>query len=118
MKRGRKPQLSKGAVEIKQPIGHLSAPIEDEDLERVQAILKRHAVDVRKTGSPDNWWLLLLPDGTLKTRKVKQGRVTISTIRVPDGFSFVFEEGIFKRNGTYATSPRVFIEEEPADVQS
>ena len=115
MKRGRKPRSVSSTPAIQEPIGHITTPIEDNDLERVRAILKRHAVDVGEAG---NWWLLFLPDGTVKVRKELRGKVPISTVRLPDGFSFIYEEGLFNRDGTYAIPPKVSIEEEPADVHS
>jgi hypothetical protein len=110
MKRGPKPRPV-----MPEPIGHITTPIEDEDLERVRAILKSHAVDMGEAG---NWWLLFLPRETVKVRKEMRGKVPISTVRLPDGFCFIYEESLSARDGTYIIPPRVFIEEESADVQS
>ena len=115
MKRGRKPKSVNSTLAIPEPIGHITTPIEDEDLERVRAILKSHAVDMGEAG---NWWLLFLPRETVKVRKEMRGKVPISTVQLPDGFCFIYEEGLFDRDGTYVIPPRVFVEEEPADAQS
>ena len=115
MKRRRKSQPINSLTDTGVPIWHITTPIESDDLERVQAILKRHAVDIREAG---NWLILFLPNGTVKVRKQPQGKVPISTVQLPDGFSFLYEEGLLDRDGTYITPPRVFIEEEPADAQS
>jgi hypothetical protein len=53
-------------------IGYIKTPIEDKDLKQTIAILKRHAVRMEKIPTPDNWWFLLLPDGTTKIKKEMQ----------------------------------------------
>ena len=96
--------------ETEQPIGHITTPIEDNAIEQVRTILIRHGIELHKIRTPDNWWLLLLPDGTIKVNM--QAKVPLSTVRLPDGFKFFFEEGIFYRDDTYATPPKIDVQEE------
>jgi hypothetical protein len=114
MKKGHK--LQPIIPETEQHIGHITVPIENNDLEQVQTTLKCHSVNLRKINTPDNWWLLLLPDGTTQTKKEMQGRVTIYTIRLPDGYCFLEQAAIFNHDKSYDTFPRIFIDEEPADA--
>ena len=109
MKRGRKPQPFADTSKIEEPIGHISVPIEDNDLKQTHLILTQHGVRIRKSGSSDNWWLLLFPNGTIKTNKKTEHRLTSYTVRLPDGFCFLLQEGVFHRNGTYAIPPQIFI---------
>jgi len=115
MKRGRKPQAVNLVLGTEQYIGHISAPIEDYELERVQTILKSHGVDLRKIRTPDDWWLLFFPDGTVKIGRQTQEKVLISVIRMPDGFSFLIAEGSFDCDGNYAIPPKVFVEKVQAE---
>ena len=108
MKRGRKPQ--EVLPDPDEPIGHISTPIEDSDLEQVQTILSRHGVNLYKMNTPDNWWLLLLPHGTMKVRVRTPGMVATSTVRLPNGFYFHFEEAIFDRDKAYVRFPRISLE--------
>ena len=116
MKRERESQYLDSMLDIGEPIGHITTPIEDEDLQRVLTVLKRHGVDLRKIRSPDNWWLLLLPEGAVKTKKEVQGKVITSTIWLPNGFSFLLEEGIFNFDRNYAIPPKISVEEGSDDV--
>jgi hypothetical protein len=64
-----------------------------------------------KVRTPDNWWTLLLPDGTTKTQQETRGKVTIYTIRLLDGYRFLFQAAIFDRDKNYETFPKILIAE-------
>jgi hypothetical protein len=102
---------------VKEPhIGHITNPIEDNDLERVKTILGRHAVIMQKIESPDNWWLLLRAFGTTRTKKEQRGKVTIYTVGLPDGYCFGERAVVFKQDKSYEIFPKIFVDEEPVDV--
>jgi hypothetical protein len=117
MKRRKKGQPVNSEPVTEPHIGHITTPIEDDDLERVKAILKRHGVIMHKIDSPDNWWLLLLPDGTTQTLKETQERVRIYTIRLPDGYCFYEQAAVFNPDKSYDTFPRIFLDEGLADAR-
>ena len=112
--RRKKRGKSANSESITEPhIGHITTPIEDTDLERVKTVLKSHGVIMHKIDSPDNWWLLLLPDGTTQTMKMQQEKVTIYTVRLPDGYSFFERAAVFSIDKSYEIFPRIFVDEEP-----
>jgi hypothetical protein len=118
MRRKRTEQAEEGGMSEKgQQIGHITTPIEDKDIKRAQAILKRHAVSMHKIPTPDNWWTLFLPDGTTKTRKETREKAPLYTIRLPDGYCFVYQAPIFNHDKSYDTLPRIAVAEELEDVQ-
>jgi hypothetical protein len=112
--RERKVQPVESAPESEEYIGHITTPIEDDELERIQAILKSHAVNMLECKTADNWWTLLLPNRTMKRKKEIQGKMITYTVRLPDGFAFLLEAGILNRDGTYDTPPSIVLEEEKA----
>jgi len=71
--------MNNGTPELEQHIGHISAPIEDNDVQQMQIILNHHNVYMRRSRSenPDNWWFLLLPDGTVKIPRELAARLKI-----------------------------------------
>ena len=115
MNRKKQAQLVNSEAIPEPHIGHITVPIEDDDLERVKAILKSHAVILHKIESPDNWWLLLLPNGTTQTKKESREKVTIYTVRLPDGYCFLEQAAVFNYDKSYDTFPRIFVDEEPAN---
>jgi len=84
----------------------------------MQILLNPHDISMRKSrgGNSDNWWFLLLPDGTVKIPIEKKVKTYI--IRLPDGFRFFLEDAIFKRNKAYARLPRIYLEESSTDAQN
>ena len=116
MNRKKQAQLANSEAVAEPHIGHITVPIEDEDLERVKTILKSHAVNMHKIESPDNWWLLLLPDGTTQTHCWDSGsplsleKVTIYTVRLPDGYCFREQAAVFNYDKSYEIFPRIFID--------
>jgi hypothetical protein len=105
-------------------IGHITTPIEDKDLERVKTVLKSHGVIMHKIDSPDNWWLLLLPNGTTQTRRrdsdspLSSEKVIIYTVRLPDGYCFLEQAAVFNADKSYVIFPRIFVDEEPGYTPS
>jgi hypothetical protein len=116
MNRKKQEQLVNSEPVTEPHIGHITTPIEDNDLERVKTILGRHAVIMQKIESPDNWWLLLLPDSTTRTKKEQRGKVTIYTVGLPDGYSFRERAAVFNTAKDYETFPKIFVDEEPVDA--
>ena len=95
-----------------QQIGHITTPIEDDDLERVKVILKRHAVSMHKIKSPDNWWTLFLPDGTTQIKKEMRDKATLYTICLPDGYCFLYQAPVFNYDKSYDTFPMIVVSDE------
>jgi len=93
-----------------EPILHISLPIEDCDLERTQAAMARHGANMRKIRSPDNWWIIFFPDGTMKVRDPSYGEITRHKVLFSDGFWFLFDQGVLKRDGTYKQAPVLHID--------
>jgi hypothetical protein len=116
MKRKKKRQPANGGPITEPHIGHITTPIEDDDLEQVKLLLKRHGVIMHKINSPDNWWLLLLPDGTTQTMKEQHDKVTIYTVRLPDGYCFYEQAAVFNYDKSYEVFPRIFVDEEIGDT--
>jgi hypothetical protein len=115
--RRKKKRLSVNDEPVTEPhIGHITTPIEDNDLKRIKTVLKSHGVIMHKIDSPDNWWLLLLPDGTTQTKRVQREKVTIYTVRLPDGYCFFEQAAIFKSDKSYEIFPKIFVDEEPGDT--
>ena len=108
---GKSTDTPRAESEEEQPqhIGHITTPIEDKDLERAKAILTRHAVSMHKIESPDNWWTLFLPAGTTKIKKEMQGAAVIYTIHLPDGYSFLYQAPVFKRDKSYRSFPMITV---------
>lgn len=92
-----------------EPISHMSLPIEDCDLERTRTTMTRHGASIRKIRSPDNWWIILFPDKTLKIRDPSYIESTRHKVLFPDGFWFLFDQGIMGRDGTYKQLPVLHI---------
>lgn len=88
-----------------EPILHLSLPIEDYDLERIRATMERHGASIRKIRTPDNWWLIFFPDGTMKIRDPAYGESTMHKVLFADGFWFMLDQGIMGRDGVYKRPP-------------
>jgi hypothetical protein len=88
-------------------ISHMSIPIED--LERTRAMMERHGASMQKIRSPDNWWTIFFPDGTMKIRDRRYEESTRHKILFPDGFWFMFDQAIFRRDGTYQQFPVLHI---------
>jgi hypothetical protein len=116
MSRKKQEQLVNSEPVTEPHIGHITTPIADKEIERVKTILKRHAVIVQKIESPDNWWLLLRAFGTTRTKKAQRGKVTICTVGLPDGYSFRERAAVFNTDKSYETFPKIFVDEEPANV--
>jgi hypothetical protein len=114
MPRERNVQTVESATLPEEYIGHITTPIEENNLECIQNVLKHHAVNMLKCRTDDNWWTLLLPDGTTKRKKERPGKMITYTIRLPDGFWFLLEAGILNRDGTYDIPPWIGLEEEKA----
>jgi hypothetical protein len=93
-----------------EPISHISLPIEDNDLERTQTTMERHGASVQKIRSPDNWWTIFFPDGTMKIRDPSYETITRHKVLFPDGFWFMFDQSILRRNGTYKQFPALHID--------
>jgi len=115
MKRGPKPVDHVSETEL--PIGYLATPIETDDLQRIAGIFQRHQIRMRKMRTPDNWWMLFFPDESRKRMKEVPGKVTTSTIRLPDGFSFLVEEGSLNRDGTFDIPPKIFVKNVQEDAE-
>ena len=109
------PSTAGSEPERGQQIGHITTPIEDNELERVKVMLKRHAVNMEKIPTPDNWWTLFLPDRTTKTKKEIRGRATLYTICLPDGYCFLYRAPVFNYDKSYDTFPMIMVE--PEEVQ-
>jgi hypothetical protein len=92
-----------------QPIGHITTPIEDKDLERAKVIFTRHAVHMEKIRTPDNWWTLFLPDGTTKTKTGMRDKATIYTVQLPDGYCFLYRAPVFYRDKSYGSLPMITV---------
>jgi hypothetical protein len=92
-----------------EPISHISLPVEDNDLERTQATMARHGASMHKIRSPDNWWTIFFPDGTMKIRDPSYEAVTRHKVLFPDGFWFMFDQSILRRNGMYKQFPVLHI---------
>jgi hypothetical protein len=116
MKRKKKEQSTNSEPITEPHIGHITTPIEDKDLERVKTILKSHAVIMHKIDSPDNWWLLLLPDGTTQTKKEQHEKVIIYTVHLPDGYSFLEQAAVFNQDKSYEIFPKIFVDEEDTPI--
>jgi|SRR5579859_3054628 len=107
-----------------EPILHISLPIENGNLEYIRATLERHGASMRKIRTPDDWWIILFPDGTMKIRDPSYGESTMHKILFPDGFWFILDQGIMGRDGAYKRPPVVHIDlsggdkEEAAEEQT
>ena len=93
-----------------EPISHLSIPIEDNDLERTRAAMEAHGASMRKIRSPDNWWTIFFPDGTIKISDPSYGERVRHKVLFPDGFWFLFDEAIIRRDKTYKQMPILHID--------
>src|SRR5262249_52123363 len=99
-----------------QHIGHITTPIEDNEIERVKVILKRHAVSLHKIRSPDNWWTLFLPDRTRQIKKEMRDKATLYTICLPDGYCFLYQAPVFNYDKSYDTFPVITVPDEAEEV--
>jgi hypothetical protein len=96
-------------TETKQGIGHLTLPIEDNILETVQATMKAHGATMQMAcETPDGWWIILLPAGTLKVHNDLQATRRY-TIVFPDGFTILYDEPIRHRSGRF-TPPAISLD--------
>jgi hypothetical protein len=100
----------KDQVHTEESILYMSLPIEDSDLERTRAAMQRHGASMHKIRSPDNWWTIFFPDGTMKIRDPSYGESTMHKVLFPDGFWFFFDQGILGRDGIYKQPPTLHIE--------
>ena len=62
---------------------------------------------MRKIRTPDNWWLIFFPDGTMKVRDPES---TKHKVLFPDGFWFLFDQGVMGRDGIYKQLPVLYID--------
>lgn len=92
-----------------EPISHISVPVEDSDLERARGAMERHGASMHKIRSPDNWWTIFFPDGTMKIRDPSFEAITRHKVLFPDGFWFMFDQSILRRDGTYKQFPVLHI---------
>jgi hypothetical protein len=97
-------------VHTEEPILHVSLPIENGDLERIRATLERHGASMRKIRTPDNWWIILFPDGTMKIRDPAYGESAMHKVLFVDGFWFILDQGIMRRDGSYKRPPVLHID--------
>jgi hypothetical protein len=118
MKNGRSTRLAESVPEPEQHIGHITAPLEDQEVQQIQAILAQRGGCMRKCQwiNPDQWWIIILPENTVKIPL--PNRVRTSAIRLADGFQFFLEEAIFTRDKSYARLPRIYFEEPTPDILS
>ena len=93
-----------------EPILHLSLPIEDCDLGRTRATMERHGASMRKIRTPDNWWIIFFPDGTMKIRDPSYGASAMHKVLFADGFWFLLDQGIMGRDGAYRRPPVLHLE--------
>jgi len=100
----------KSHLHTEEPISHMSLPIEDSDLERTRTTITKHGASMRKIRTPDNWWLIFFPDGTMKIRDPSYGENTKHKLLFPDGFWFLFNPGVMGRDGIYKQMPVLYID--------
>ncbi len=105
----RRKRTDESQTEQGQQIGHITTTVENKDLERVKVILTRHAVHLEKIRTPDNWWTLFLPDGTRQIKEETKEKVTFYTIRLPDGYSFLYRAPVFNFNKSYDILPMITV---------
>ncbi len=106
------PKTAESQTEKGQYIGFITTPIADNNLERVRVILARHAVRREKIRSPDNWYTLFLPDGTVKVKKEMEGIAIVYSIHLPDGYQFIYRSPVFNHDKTYHILPQITVLEE------
>jgi hypothetical protein len=65
---------------------------------------------MRKIRTPDNWWIIFFPDGTMKIRDSSYGESTMHKVLFADGFWFILDQGIMGRDGAYKRPPVLHID--------
>jgi hypothetical protein len=93
-------------------IGYFSASIKAEDLGHVRQTMRAHGIYLQKSNEDpaDDWWFFLLPKGSTKLEKARQGAIPHYTVRLPDGYSFTLEMSPLNRDGYFISPPLIFLD--------
>jgi hypothetical protein len=92
-----------------QRIGHLTLPIEEHMVESVKATMKAHGATMSKFPTPDLYWSIWLPDGTMKIHDEDQPKGRFSLV-FPDGFRCVYIEPPRRRDRGVTLPPELLLD--------
>jgi hypothetical protein len=90
-------------------IGHLTLPIEEREVERVKATMEAHGATMSKLPTPDLYWTIWLPNGTLKIHDNQQPKGRYSLV-FPDGFCCVYIELPKRRDRLVKRPPELHLD--------
>ena len=94
-------------------ISYINLPIDPDNLAHIQQTMQSHGARLQKIlpdNDADEWWTILLPEGTTWAMKEFQVEVLRYKVFLPDGYWFLFEVGTKNRHGLFTRAPVIYID--------